>query len=244
MEPTRIKDDGTAHVHIGWGERNRGVATIIAQRVPVLPKIVVERIHPDAVIPTYASEGDSGMDVYAVEDMLLEPGETGLCASGLIFEIPKHPFHEMGYRWELQARPRSGVSYKTAIRVANAPGTIDNEYRGEVKIILTNTAQREYTPGTERDADTGAVHSVELDVGMASEALDLKNERVGFAELRNKNLLEMWGEKVPVGTVIIQKGDRVAQLVFNEVIRPLEIVEGKVNTGTDRGAGGFGSTGK
>jgi dUTP pyrophosphatase len=202
--------------------------------VPYLPKIVVERIHPDAVIPTYASEGDSGMDVYAVEDMLLAPGETALCATGLKFAIPLHPFHELGYRWEAQARPRSGVSVKTAIRVANAPGTIDNFYRGEVKVILTNTAQPGYELERERDEVTGAIASINIEPIRTDYAFGMDGKQV-FTGNFSSNIR---------GTALIRKGDRVAQMVFAEVIRPLEIVEGTVDADTDRGAGGFGHTGK
>jgi dUTP pyrophosphatase len=92
--------------------------------------IKISKIHADAVIPAYAYDGDSGFDFSTVEDLFLEGSETGVAKTGLKFEIPK------GY--ELQIRPRSGVSLKTQLRVANSPGTIDSNYRGEIGIIIQN----------------------------------------------------------------------------------------------------------
>lgn len=92
--------------------------------------VAIERCHPDAMIPTYASEGDAGMDVYAIEDTTILPGETKLIKTGIKVVIPN------GY--ELQVRPRSGQSLKTKLRIANAPGTIDSGYRDEIGIIAEN----------------------------------------------------------------------------------------------------------
>lgn len=91
-----------------------------------------KKLHPEAVAPTYAKPGDSGFDLVAVEDVIIEPGETVIVKTGLAFEIPQ------GY--ELQVRPRSGVSAKTKLRLSNAPGTIDSGYRGEVGVIVDNVA--------------------------------------------------------------------------------------------------------
>lgn len=92
--------------------------------------VAIERCHPDAMIPTYASEGDAGMDVYAIEDTTILPGETKLIKTGIKVAIPN------GY--ELQVRPRSGQSLKTKLRIANTPGTIDSGYRDEIGIIAEN----------------------------------------------------------------------------------------------------------
>lgn len=211
--------------------------------IPHLPKVIVERLHPDAKIPMYASEGDSGMDVYAKEGALVRPGETVICKIGIAVEIPCHPFHHLGYRWELQARMRSGLSAKTKIRVSNSPGTIDNSFRGEIGIIIENTTQQEYELDYERDEDTGAVHRATMEQETEDGAHDLKGGFVGSTALEHRGLLDWYGIRLPKGTVCIEKGDRIAQLVFAEVIRPLEIVEGTVSTDTDRGTGGFGHTG-
>ncbi|MDO6451733.1 dUTP diphosphatase [Oceanobacillus profundus] len=89
----------------------------------------VKKLHPDASLPKYAKQGDSGFDLVAVEDVIIEPGETKLIKTGLAFEIPK------GY--EIQVRPRSGITLKTKLRVQL--GTVDSNYRGEVGVIVDNT---------------------------------------------------------------------------------------------------------
>lgn len=98
--------------------------------------IKIRRIHPDAVIPKYATELAAGFDLVAVEDVIIAPGETALVPTGLAVEIPP------GY--EMQVRPRSGISLKTKLRVANSPGTVDADYRGEVGVIVDNIAREGY----------------------------------------------------------------------------------------------------
>ena len=95
-------------------------------------KVQIKKLHPDAVIPKYQTKGASGFDLHALEDITISPGDTKLVKTGLSVAI------EEGF--ELQVRPRSGMSLKTYMRVANAPGTVDSDYRGEVCIIMTNTA--------------------------------------------------------------------------------------------------------
>ena len=95
-------------------------------------KVKIKKLHDDAVIPTYGSEGAAGFDFYALEDVTIKAGCTNLVKTGLSFEIP------IGY--ELQVRPRSGMSLKTSFRVANSPGTVDSDYRGEVCIIGQNNS--------------------------------------------------------------------------------------------------------
>lgn len=99
--------------------------------------VQIEKLNPNAVIPTYAHPTDAGADVSAVEETIVPAGETVLVHTGLKFAIPK------GY--EVQVRPRSGLSLKTGLRVANAPGTIDSSYRGELGIIITNIGSESYT---------------------------------------------------------------------------------------------------
>ena len=93
-------------------------------------KIPIELCNSDAKIPTYANIGDSGMDIFALEDITINPGETKLIKTGLKVAIP------IGY--ELQVRPKSGRSLKTKLRVANTPGTIDSGYRDEIGVIIEN----------------------------------------------------------------------------------------------------------
>jgi dUTP pyrophosphatase len=88
----------------------------------------IKKVHPDSIIPQYAHEGDSGFDLYATEDVIVEPGETVKASTGLAVALPD------GY--ELQIRPRSGVTLKTKLRVQL--GTIDSTYRGEIGVIVDN----------------------------------------------------------------------------------------------------------
>ncbi|HKX80540.1 MAG TPA: dUTP diphosphatase [Novosphingobium sp.] len=81
-------------------------------------------------LPAYATEGAAGMDVLAAEDVMLAPGARHAVATGLAVAIP-HGF-------EIQVRPRSGLALKHGISAPNSPGTIDSDYRGEVKVILIN----------------------------------------------------------------------------------------------------------
>ncbi|MEE4315863.1 dUTP diphosphatase [Erythrobacter dokdonensis] len=128
-------------------------------------------------LPAYATSGAAGMDVVSAEDVTLAPGARHAVATGLALAIPQ------GY--EVQVRPRSGLALKHGITVPNTPGTIDSDYRGELKVILVN-------------------HGAEP-----------------FA---------------------IARGDRVAQLVLAPVVQAAwdEVAE---LDATERGDGGFGSTG-
>ena len=101
----------------------------IANEVP----LKIKRLHPDAVIPAYQSEGAAGFDLHAVESVEAPSGKTVMVKTGLSVEVPP------GY--ELQIRPRSGVSLKTGLMVKNSPGTIDSDYRGEVCIIIYNNGE-------------------------------------------------------------------------------------------------------
>ncbi len=151
-----------------------------------------------AVMPTYANEGDAGMDVYALEDIIIPPMDTKIIPTGIKVAVPD------GY--EIQVRPRSGISYKTPLRISNSPGTIDAKYRGDVGVIITNTS--------------------------VPEKNILQLEEYLIDEKGNKQ-----------GTYKIRKGDRIAQIVLQEVpkikfnkIDNIKDIEGDRN-------GGFGSTG-
>ena len=99
----------------------------IAKRFVQIP---VELCHPDAKIPQYANTSDSGMDVYALDDYTIAPGETKLIPTGIKLALPP------GY--EIQVRPKSGRALKTKLRIANTPGTVDAGYRDEIKVIVEN----------------------------------------------------------------------------------------------------------
>ena len=97
--------------------------------------VKIKRLNEAAVIPQYAHEGDAGFDLVAVEDTVVEPGETVKVPTGLAFEIPAG--------MELQVRPRSGITAKTKLRVQL--GTVDASYRGEVSVIVDNI--RDFSDG-------------------------------------------------------------------------------------------------
>jgi len=99
------------------------------------------RIRPGALLPAYARPGDAGLDVCACEAATLRPGERKLIPTGLVMELPKGT--------EAQMRPRSGLALKFGVTLLNAPGTIDEGYRGEVAVILINHGQEpfEVQPG-------------------------------------------------------------------------------------------------
>lgn len=98
--------------------------------------VKVKKLHDEAVIPKYATTGSSGFDFYSVESYTIYPGQTVLVKTGLAFSIPEDT--------EIQVRPRSGLSLKTGMRVANAPGTVDEDFRGEVCVIMENTGTQTY----------------------------------------------------------------------------------------------------
>jgi dUTP pyrophosphatase len=102
---------------------------------------VFKRLHPAAVLPSYAHPGDAGMDLCACEAATLLPGERRLVRTGLEMALP--------HGTEAQVRPRSGLALKHGITLLNTPGTIDEGYRGELGILLVNLGQEpfEVRPG-------------------------------------------------------------------------------------------------
>jgi dUTP pyrophosphatase len=131
-------------------------------------------------LPAYATEGSSGMDIRAwlAQDVILQPMERYLVPTGLFVELPE------GY--ELQVRPRSGLAIKQGITCLNSPGTVDADYRGELKVILINLSGEPQT---------------------------------------------------------IRSGDRIAQMVLQKVEK-IHWTPAETINETQRGAGGFGHTGK
>lgn len=93
-----------------------------------MPRVKVKKLHPDAVMPEYAKDGDAGADLYSIEEVSLCKHKATLVKTGIAIELPE------GY--EAQIRPRSGLALKKGITVLNTPGTVDSGYRGEVGVIL------------------------------------------------------------------------------------------------------------
>ena len=141
-------------------------------------RIDVKRLDTELPLPTYARAGDAGLDLLAAETVELKPGERAAVATGIAVAIPEGC---AGF-----VHPRSGRSLKEGLTVANAPGTIDAGYRGEIKVILVN--------------------------------LD------------------------PSEPIYISRGEKIAQLVVQEVVTA-ELAEVDELPTSERGEGGFGSTG-
>lgn len=93
----------------------------------------VQKIHGDAVLPSYAYQTDSGFDLYSVEEKTLEPFGRAAIPTGLKFSIPEY--------YEVQIRPKSGLALNQGLTVLNTPGTVDEGYTGEIKVIVFNTTQ-------------------------------------------------------------------------------------------------------
>ncbi len=164
--------------------------------------VQVKKLHEDAVIPSYARAFDAGFDLVAVSDVLIPPGGTAKIQTGLAFAIPA------GY--ELQVRPRSGISARTKLRVSNSPGTIDAGYRGEVCILLDNLHASSQLFGTE--------------------CYDVSEQRVTVEQTTD------------AASYLIRKGDRIAQGVLAAVPQAVFAEVDELDA-TERGEGGFGSSG-
>lgn len=109
-----------------------------------MAEVKIIKLNQDAIIPQYMSAGASGCDVCAclTEPLTVAPQQRVAVPTGLAVEIPR------GY--EIQVRPRSGLSFKQGLTVVNAPGTIDSDYRGEIKILAINLGKEPITiePGS------------------------------------------------------------------------------------------------
>jgi dUTP pyrophosphatase len=114
-------------------------------------EVYVEVLDDSIELPTYAHDDDSGMDVRASEDIVINPNETVIVPTGLKVAIPD------GY--EIQVRPRSGLSLKTPLRISNAIGTIDAGYRDSIGVIITNTSNIELST----DKKTGCFFARSID---------------------------------------------------------------------------------
>jgi dUTP pyrophosphatase len=92
--------------------------------------VKIKKLRENAKLPEYAHPGDAGMDLFSAQELLINPGESALVATGIAIELPRGT--------EAQVRPRSGLALKHQITVLNTPGTIDEGYRGEIGVILIN----------------------------------------------------------------------------------------------------------
>ena len=101
-------------------------------------KVLVKKLNPKVKLPSYKTEGSSGMDLMALTEdkIVIKPNKSALVPTGLSVAIPNDT--------EIQIRPRSGLAAKSSISVLNTPGTIDSDYRGELKVILFNHGDKEF----------------------------------------------------------------------------------------------------
>jgi dUTP pyrophosphatase len=99
-------------------------------------KIEIKKLHENAKIPQYQTVQSAGFDLVSIEDITIKPNQRVLIGTGLAMAI------EDGF--ELQIRPRSGLAYKNGITVLNSPGTIDSDYRGEIKVLLINHSEDDF----------------------------------------------------------------------------------------------------
>ena len=172
-------------------------------------------ILPDGQEPYHANNTDAGYDLFATETIYLPPGKSYIMPVGIKVAIPE------GY--EIQIRPRSGISSKVSLRVANAPGTIDAGYRNEVGVILYN----DYGPATTK-----------LSNPINDSPVDINGNPYKFTDLD-----PVTPEELPKDTIVIHQGDRIAQMVIAKVVKASFVrVDDVKQIGEDRN-GGFGSTG-
>ena len=101
-------------------------------------RILVKKFDKNIKLPTYKTSGSSGMDLvaYIKNKITINPGKTAMIPTGIAVAIPKN--------YEIQIRPRSGLAAKKSISVLNTPGTVDSDYRGEIKIILINLSKKPF----------------------------------------------------------------------------------------------------
>ena len=101
-------------------------------------KILVKKLDKNIKLPSYKTSGSSGMDLVAFikNKIIINPGNKAMIPTGISLAIPKN--------YEIQIRPRSGLALKNGISVLNTPGTIDSDYRGEIKIILINLSKKPF----------------------------------------------------------------------------------------------------
>ena len=101
-------------------------------------EILVKKFDKNIKLPDYKTSGSSGMDLvaYIKNKITINPGKTAMIPTGIAMAIPKN--------YEIQIRPRSGLAIKKGISVLNSPGTVDSDYRGEIKIILINLSKKPF----------------------------------------------------------------------------------------------------
>ena len=145
-------DDVMAEIESRLGVPFEEFEKILSDALTKKP-LFFKKLNPDAVNPTYAYDSDSGFDLYSTEEVMLKPFERRLVPTGLSFDIPE------GY--EIQVRTKSGLALKQGLMVLNSPGTVDQGYTGEVKVILFNASNEQQKVEKGMKIAQGVLSSVE-----------------------------------------------------------------------------------
>ena len=138
-------------------------------------KVLIKKLNPSVQLPSYKTSGSSGMDLMACIDkpINLQPGRSCLVSTGLSVAFPE------GY--EIQIRPRSGLAAKSSISVLNTPGTIDSDYRGELKIILFNHGGKNFIINNkDRVAQMVLTPIVKIELEETNELPESIRDKAGF----------------------------------------------------------------
>ena len=146
-----------------------------------MTKIQIKKLSESVSIPKYETSGSSGMDVAAhiENNIIINPGEKALVSTGFSVAVPK------GY--EIQIRPRSGLAAKRSITVLNTPGTIDADYRGEIKVILINLGKEKFiVKNGERIAQMVVCPVVQANLEEVEDLPDTKRGSGGFGSTGTK----------------------------------------------------------
>lgn len=207
-------------------------------------KVYIE-LHEGSTTPAYANFNDAGADVFASADMVIRPMQRLIVPLNFKVALPDHI--------EMQIRPRSGLSLKTTLSIPNSPGTVDAGYRDFVGIIVQNTYNianlpYEIAENPELLGNLSMYYDVlDLRTYLGSLGKETEQDRnfldrhLPFLNSLGQVIIDLKGN--PYGTIYIEKGMKIAQLVFNEYqsaeFIPVESVD---EIGYNRG-GGFGSTG-
>jgi dUTP pyrophosphatase len=133
----------------------------------------IKKLSKDAIIPAYQSDEAAGFDLHSNIDCVIKPNEWVLIPTGLAFEIEKG--------FEVQIRPRSGLAFKYGITVLNSPGTIDSDYRGEIKVLLINHSNTEFEiKKGDRIAQAVVARVIQAEIVESDTLSDTKRGEGGF----------------------------------------------------------------
>lgn len=216
------------------------------EQAPAFADVAV-KVGPAGQMPLYATAGSAGCDLYAAQPLTLRPGETRLLSLDLVLALPPGV--------EAQIRPRSGLSLRTALRLPNAPGTIDSDYRDPVAVLMQNTFSMSdlavrIACQPELAGELAAKYRcVTLEEYLQQQ--DPSRQAAAAAALLAAQLPALASQPLYVdergelaGTIHIQPGERIAQMVFCRILRAkFRTHPDPESLGEDRG-GGFGSTGR